>query len=45
MEKDTSLMRWMASWIERVGGADARRQPAKRLVEEFNKCLHDELDT
>ena len=25
MEKDTSLMRWMAGWIERVGGADARR--------------------
>ena len=44
MEKDTSLMRWMAGWIERVGGADARRLKPREVVEEFNKYLHDELD-
>ena len=44
MEKDVSLMRWMAGWIERVGGVDARRLKPRAVVEEFNKYLHDELD-
>ena len=44
MEKDVSLMRWMAGWIERVGGVDARRLKPCAVVEEFNKYLHDELD-
>ena len=44
MEKDISLMRWMAGWIERVGGVDARRLKPCAVVDEFNKYLHDELD-
>jgi ubiquinone biosynthesis protein len=44
MEKDISLMRWMAGWVERVGGVDARRLKPRAVVEEFNKYLHDELD-
>ncbi|MDO5653301.1 MAG: ubiquinone biosynthesis regulatory protein kinase UbiB [Brachymonas sp.] len=44
VEKDISLMRWMAAWIERAGGVDARRLRPREVVDEFAKYLRDELD-
>lgn len=43
IEKDLSLMRSMAVWIERLS-ADGRRLRACEVVQEFDKYLHDELD-
>ncbi len=43
IEKDLSLMRMMAGWIERVS-EDGRRLKPRLVVAEFDKYLHDELD-
>ncbi|HEY8049894.1 MAG TPA: ubiquinone biosynthesis regulatory protein kinase UbiB [Ramlibacter sp.] len=43
IEKDLSLMRMMAGWIEKVS-ADGRRLKPREVVGEFDKYLHDELD-
>ena len=43
IEKDLSLMRMMAGWIESVS-YDARRLKPREVVAEFDKYLHDELD-
>ena len=43
IEKDLSLMRMMASWLERLS-ADGRRLKPREVVGEFDKYLHDELD-
>ena len=43
MEKDLSLMRLTAGWLERLS-ADARRLKPREVVAEFDKFLHDELD-
>ena len=43
IEKDLSLMRMMASWLERLS-ADGRRLKPREVVAEFDKYLHDELD-
>jgi ubiquinone biosynthesis protein len=43
IEKDLSLMRMMAGWLERVS-ADGRRLKPREVVAEFDKYLHDELD-
>jgi ubiquinone biosynthesis protein len=43
IEKDISLMRMMAGWLERVS-ADGRRLKPREVVAEFDKYLHDELD-
>ena len=43
IEKDLSLMRMMAGWIESVS-ADGRRLKPREVVAEFDKYLHDELD-
>ena len=43
IDKDVSLMRWMARWLERLS-ADGRRLKPREVVAEFDKYLHDELD-
>jgi ubiquinone biosynthesis protein len=43
IEKDLSLMRMTAGWLERLS-ADARRLKPREVVAEFDKYLHDELD-
>ena len=43
IEKDLSLMRMMAGWIERLS-SDAKRLKPREVVAEFDKYLHDELD-
>ena len=43
IEKDISLMRMMAGWLERIS-ADGRRLKPREVVAEFDKYLHDELD-
>jgi ubiquinone biosynthesis protein len=43
IEKDLSLMRMMAGWLERAS-ADGRRLKPREVVAEFDKYLHDELD-
>jgi ubiquinone biosynthesis protein len=43
IEKDLSLMRMMAGWVERLS-SEARRLKPLEVVAEFDKYLHDELD-
>ena len=43
IEHDLSLMRTMATWLQRVS-ADGRRLKPREVVAEFDKYLHDELD-
>jgi ubiquinone biosynthesis protein len=43
IEKDLSLMRWMAGWVESLS-ADGKRLKPREVVAEFDKYLHDELD-
>ena len=43
IEKDLSLMRMMAGWVERLS-EDGRRLKPREVVAEFDKYLHDELD-
>jgi ubiquinone biosynthesis protein len=43
IEKDLSLMRMMAGWVERLS-ADGKRLKPREVVGEFDKYLHDELD-
>jgi len=43
IEKDLSLMRTMASWVESLS-ADGKRLKPREVVAEFDKYLHDELD-
>jgi ubiquinone biosynthesis protein len=43
IEKDLSLMRMMAGWLERLS-EDGRRLKPREVVTEFDKYLHDELD-
>ncbi|MGH6626777.1 MAG: ubiquinone biosynthesis regulatory protein kinase UbiB [Burkholderiaceae bacterium] len=43
IEKDLSLMRMMAHWVEALS-ADGKRLKPREVVAEFDKYLHDELD-
>lgn len=43
IEKDLSLMRMMAGWVEGLS-ADGKRLKPREVVAEFDKYLHDELD-
>ncbi len=43
IDKDLSLMRMMAGWVERLS-ADGKRLKPREVVGEFDKYLHDELD-
>lgn len=43
IDKDLSLMRMMASWVDRLS-ADGKRLKPREVVAEFDKYLHDELD-
>jgi ubiquinone biosynthesis protein len=43
IEKDLSLMRLMAAWVEKLS-ADGKRLKPREVVAEFDKHLHDELD-
>jgi ubiquinone biosynthesis protein len=43
IEKDLSLMRMMAGWLEGLS-ADGKRLKPREVVAEFDKYLHDELD-
>ncbi len=43
IEKDLSLMRMMAGWVDRLS-ADGKRLKPLEVVAEFDKYLHDELD-
>lgn len=43
IEKDLSLMRMMAGWVEALS-ADGKRLKPREVVAEFDKYLHDELD-
>ncbi len=43
IEKDLSLMRMMAGWVDRLS-ADGKRLRPLEVVAEFDKYLHDELD-
>lgn len=43
IDKDLSLMRVMASWVEALS-ADGKRLKPREVVAEFDKYLHDELD-
>ncbi len=43
IEKDLSLMRMMAGWVESLS-AEAKRLKPLEVVAEFDKYLHDELD-
>jgi ubiquinone biosynthesis protein len=43
IEKDLSLMRMMASWVDSLS-AEGKRLKPREVVAEFDKYLHDELD-
>lgn len=43
IEKDLSLMRMMAGWVEKLS-SDGKRLKPREVVGEFDKYLHDELD-
>ena len=43
IEKDLSLMRMMAGWVEGLPN-DGKRLKPREVVAEFDKYLHDELD-
>ncbi|MBK9238093.1 MAG: ubiquinone biosynthesis regulatory protein kinase UbiB [Rhodoferax sp.] len=43
IEKDLSLMRMMANWVDGLS-ADGKRLKPREVVAEFDKYLHDELD-
>lgn len=43
IEKDLSLMRMMAGWVEGLSSGGKRLKP-REVVAEFDKYLHDELD-
>ena len=43
IEKDLSLMRMMAGWVESLS-SDGKRLKPREVVAEFDKYLHDELD-
>ena len=43
IDKDISLMRMMAGWVENLS-ADGKRLKPREVVAEFDKYLHDELD-
>lgn len=43
IEKDLSLMRMMAGWVEGLSN-DGKRLKPREVVAEFDKYLHDELD-
>jgi len=43
IEKDLSLMRMMAGWVDGISQAGKRLKP-REVVGEFDKYLHDELD-
>ncbi|MCJ0765086.1 ubiquinone biosynthesis regulatory protein kinase UbiB [Variovorax terrae] len=43
IEKDLSLMRMMAGWVDSLS-ADGKRLKPREVVAEFDKYLHDELD-
>ncbi len=43
IDKDLSLMRMMAAWVENLS-ADGKRLKPREVVAEFDKYLHDELD-
>jgi ubiquinone biosynthesis protein len=43
IDKDLSLMRMMAGWLEALS-ADGKRLKPREVVAEFDKYLHDELD-
>ncbi len=43
IDKDLSLMRMMAGWVESLS-ADGKRLKPREVVAEFDKYLHDELD-
>ena len=43
IEKDLSLMRLMAGWVESLS-SDGKRLKPREVVAEFDKYLHDELD-
>ncbi len=43
IEKDLSLMRMMAGWVENLSSEGKRLKPLE-VVAEFDKYLHDELD-
>ena len=43
IEKDLSLMRLMAGWVEGLSD-DGKRLKPREVVAEFDKYLHDELD-
>ena len=43
IEKDLSLMRLMAGWVEKLSD-DGKRLKPREVVAEFDKYLHEELD-
>jgi ubiquinone biosynthesis protein len=43
IEKDLSLLRTMATWLDRLS-TDGKRLKPREVVAEFDKYLHDELD-
>ena len=43
IEKDLSLLRMMAAWVDAISSI-ARRLKPREVVAEFDKYLHDELD-
>jgi len=43
IDKDLSLLRMMAAWVDRLS-ADGKRLKPREVVAEFDKYLHDELD-
>lgn len=43
IDKDLSLMRMMAGWVEGIS-SDGKRLKPREVVAEFDKYLHDELD-
>jgi len=43
IDKDLSLMRMMAGWVDLLS-ADGKRLKPREVVAEFDKYLHDELD-
>lgn len=43
IDKDLSLMRMMAGWVENLSN-DGKRLKPREVVAEFDKYLHDELD-
>lgn len=43
IDKDLSLMKMMAAWVESLS-ADGKRLKPREVVAEFEKYLHDELD-